>query len=126
MKRAILSILAGFLATALLSIATDHVFHASGIYPPYGQPFFDTGLVLLALSYRIVFGIMGAYLTAMLAKDQWKKAVLILGTIGSLLWLIGGIVMWEYGPAWYTIGGAVLGVPYTFLGGKLYARRARQ
>ena len=119
MRRLIFSITGGFVVCAMLSIAADHVFHIIGVYPPYGQPMFETALLLLALSYRVVFSVLGGYLTAMWAKDQAKKAVWILGTIGSVLWLIGGIAMWEYGPAWYNIGGALTGIPCTLLGAKI-------
>ena len=126
MRRLILSILSGFATAAVLSVALDFIFHAAGIYPPPGQPFFDTGLVSLAFSYRAVFAILGAYLTAMLARDQAKKAVLVLGIIGSLTWLVGAIVMWGFGPAWYNIGGVLTGVPFALAGGKLYELRQRQ
>jgi hypothetical protein len=126
MKRLILSILAGFIKTAELSTAVDEVFHSTGIYPPYGQPFLDTPLVLIAFTYRALFAILGSYLTAVIAKDQAKKAVLILGSIGSVLWLVGGIVMWDFAPAWYNLGGVITGIPFALIGGKLYELRARQ
>jgi hypothetical protein len=126
MKRIILSIIAGFFVTALLSTAVDHVFHVTGIYPPYGVPFFDTGLLLLAFSYRAVFAVLGSYVTALLAKDQAMKAVLILGSIGSVIWLAGAIVMWEYASPWYNILGILTGVPLSLMGGKLYQARVQQ
>jgi len=126
MTRLILSILAGFATAAVLSIAADFAFHAAGIYPPPGQPFFDTGLVLLAFTYRAVFAILGAYVTALLARDQARKAVLILGIIGSVTWLVGAIVMWDYGPAWYNVGGVLTGIPFALIGGKLYEFRQRK
>ena len=126
MKRLILSLLAGFIATAALSLATDHVFHVTGIYPPYGEPMFDTGLLLLASAYRVVFQIFGAYLTAMIAKDKANKAVWILGTLGAILWLVGTIVGQELGPLWYGILGAALSIPTTLTGGRLYEYRAKQ
>jgi hypothetical protein len=97
MTRIILAIITGFLASAIVTIATDHVFHVTGIYPPYGEPFFDTELLLLAFAYRAIYSIAGAYLTALLARDKAMKAVLILGIIGSVLWLAGSIAMWESG-----------------------------
>src|SRR5689334_10220568 len=84
-----LSIIAGFAIGAILSIGTDHIFHVTGVYPPYGEPMHDNGLLLLAFIYRAIFDIGGAYVTAVIAKDKAMKAVIILGTVGSLLWLIG-------------------------------------
>lgn len=126
MKRLILSIIAGFFVTALLSTAVDHVFHTTGVYPPYGEPFFDTGLLALAFSYRAVFAVFGSYLTAVLARDQAMKAVLILGSIGSVIWLAGAIAMWEYASPWYNILGILTGIPLSLLGGKLYQSRIQQ
>jgi hypothetical protein len=126
MKRIILSITAGFLVTALLSTAVDHVFHVTGIYPPYGEPLFDTGLLALAFAYRAVFTVFGSYLTAVLAKDQAMKAVLILGSVGSVIWLAGSIAMWEYASPWYNVLGILTGIPLSLLGGKLYQARVQQ
>jgi hypothetical protein len=126
MKRLILSILAGLLTTALLSTVTDHIFHLTGTYPPYDQPMFDTGLLLMAFTYRAVYGIFGAFLTAILAREQASKAVFILGIIGTLLWVAGTIAMWEYAAPWYNIGGILTAIPFCLVGGKLYTLRARQ
>ncbi len=126
MKRLLLAIVAGFIVTAVLSIATDHLFHVTGVYPPYGEPMFATGLLTLALSYRVIFTLIGSYITAMIAKENAMKAVTILGIIGSILWLAGAIAMWEYGPAWYSLGGAFTGIPLTLVGGKLYELRVKK
>ena len=126
MKRLTLSIMVGLLTSIVLATVTDHIFHTTGIYPPYGEPFSGHGLALLAFTYRAWFAIFGAYITAMLAKDKAKKAVWILGGIGSVLWLVGAIMMWEYAPAWYNIGGALLGIPFALIGGKLYELRVRK
>lgn len=46
------AMLAGFIAVFVLSLGTDQILHALDIYPPWEQPMTDTGLLLLALSYR--------------------------------------------------------------------------
>jgi hypothetical protein len=120
MRRLILSILAGMLATVLLTTATDYIFHSTGIFPPVGEPMLDKAPAGIAFAYRAIFAIFGAYLTAVVAREQAKKAVLIVGVIGSVMWLIGAIIMWKYSPAWYNIGGVITGVPFAWLGGKLY------
>lgn len=66
----------------------------------------------MAFAYRAVFAILGAYVTAIIAREQAKKAVLIVGTVGSILWLIGAIAMWNYAPAWYNIAGIITGIPF--------------
>ena len=121
--RTTLAVLAGFFATALLSVAVDHLFHMTNVYPPYGRPMFDTGLVLLALSYRSVFEVGGMYLTATIAKGRAKKAVWIGAIVGAAVWIFGGIMMREYGPLWYSIAGAITSIPLALLGLRAYERR---
>jgi hypothetical protein len=126
MKRLIFSILAGFLVSGILASAVDHVFHTTGFYPPYGEPNYDNAQMLLAFSYRVLFGILGAYITTALAREQANKAVLILGIIGSILWLAGAIAMWNYAPAWYNIIGVVTGIPIALIGKRLYQAKAQR
>lgn len=123
MGRLVLAILAGFILNVVLSMATDHLFHVLNVYPPYGEPMFDNGLMLLAFSYRVIFTVGCCYLSAMLAREQAMKAVLIMGGVGSVLWLLGAIAMWDKGPAWYNIIGILTSVPLAWLGGKLYVSR---
>ena len=126
MKRLILSILAGFLASGILASAVDHVFHTTGVYPPYGEPNYNNSSMLLAFSYRVLFGVFGAYITSALAREQAHKAVLILGAIGSVLWLAGAIAMWNYAPAWYNIIGVITGIPITLIGKRMYEAKAQR
>jgi hypothetical protein len=123
MVRLILSILAGFLFAGILSAAVDHVFHVTGIYPPYGEPMLDHGLLAVAFAYRAVISIGAAYLTATLAKERAMKAAIIMGSIGSVLWLIGAVVMWEFAYPWYNILGVITGIPFSIIGAKLYLRK---
>jgi hypothetical protein len=125
MKRIILSIIAGFMISAILSTLLDQIFHATDIYPPLGEPLPDGGLAILAFSYRALFAMLGAYVTAMIAKDKAIRAVLILGTIGSLLWLGAAIAKWEFAPAWFHIIGIATGVPLTLMSGKIYMYYAK-
>jgi hypothetical protein len=122
--RIFLSILAGFVTTAVLSTAVDHIFHVTEVYPPYGAPMRDTGLLLLAFSYRCVLTVLGAYITALIAKDRAFKATLILGIVGSLLWLAGAIAMWEFAEPWYNIVGVLTGVPLSMTGWRIYTLQA--
>ena len=125
MLRLILSIIAGILASAIPAVAVDHLLHVTGVYPPYGEPLPDGGPAILALSYRVLFTVLAAYSTALIAREKAMMAVLILGTIGSLLWLGGAIAMWDFAPAWYNILGIASGVPLTLLGGKIYQNRLK-
>ena len=44
----------------VLSLGTDKVLHMFQVYPPWGQTMHDPELNLLALSYRIVYTVVGA------------------------------------------------------------------
>lgn len=118
--RSILAIGAGLLTIIVLSTATDLVMHSTGIFPPVGQPMADW-LFVIALIYRIVYGILGSYITARLATHQAMTHALILGTIGFVLSVIGAVVMWDAGPAWYSLGVAAIPLPCAWTGGRLHS-----
>lgn len=70
MKRLVLAIVVAILINFILATAIDHLFHMTGVYPPYGEVYFDTDLYLLALGYRILITVFAAYITAMIAKEK--------------------------------------------------------
>ena len=51
--RSLAAILAGLAVIFVLSVGTDQILHATGVYPPWGQPMSDS-LFGLATVYRIV------------------------------------------------------------------------
>lgn len=116
------AVLAGLLFIIIITTATDALLHATGIFPPWGQPMSDS-LFLLALAYRIVYGVAGGYLTARLAPDQPVKHAVVLGVIGFVLSLGGTVATWnrgpEFGPKWYSLALMVIAIPTAWLGGKL-------
>ena len=118
--------LAGIATNFILATGTDMVFHAVGVFPPYGQPFFATGPFLLASSYRVIYEIFGGFIIAVVAKEKAEKALWISGTLGAIMWLAGTVAMADLGPLWYGILGAALSIPATLLGGKLYQGRVQR
>lgn len=123
------AILAGFVATAVLSIATDQLLHVLDVYPPWGQPMHESALNALALGYRIVYGVMGGYITARLAPHSPMRHAVILGVVGFVFaaaGAIGAITQYDLGPDWYPIALALTALPCTWLGGRLYEVRARR
>ncbi len=126
MKRLVLAVIAAILINGILATAIDEVFHATGVYPPHGTPYFDTDLFLLALSYRVIITIFAAYITAMIAREKAKTALWFTGILGAVLWLAGTLAMRGLGPIWYGIVGAVTAIPLVFYGGKLYERRLQK
>ena len=79
--RSVLAVLAGFVVIFVLSLGTDGILHATGVYPPWGQTMSDS-LFGLATAYRIVYGILGCWVAARLAPDKPMKHAMILGVIG--------------------------------------------
>ncbi len=127
--RSIGAVLAGFLVTAGLSLATDAVMHATGVFPGWGQPMSD-GLFVWATAYRVVFTVIGGYVTARLAPPRAMSHVLALGIIGSIAAAIGVVATWNagLGPRWYPLLILVTAMPCVWAGGRLrrHAETPRQ
>lgn len=121
------AIAAGFMSVAVLSFATDQVFHMLDVYPPWGEPMRDTGDNLLALFYRSVYAVIGGYVTARLAPASPMRHVLILGCIGTVLSVLGAYaaITMNMGPTWFPVALVVTALPMTLLGG-MFARARRK
>jgi hypothetical protein len=120
------AILAGFIVVSAVSLGTDEVFHILKVYPPWGEPIRAPGANALALAYRIVYSVLGGYITAKLAPRNPVKHAVILGSIGLTISILGVIVTlpMHLGPAWYPIGLAITALPCSWLGGVLYSRKS--
>ncbi len=117
-----MALLAGFVAVLVLSLATDQVFHMLGVYPPWGEPMRGTGQNLLALSYRMVYAVLGSYIAARLAPSHPMRHAMILGGIGfvlSTLGAIGGIAA-DLGPIWFPVALVLTTLPCAWLGGFIH------
>jgi hypothetical protein len=123
MIRSIGAVFAGILVNFMLSLGTDVVLHSTGVFPGWGQPMSE-GLFAVALAYRLVYTVLGGYLTARLAPANPMKHVMILGIIGIVLGTAGAVGTWnkgpEFGPKWYPLALIVTALPFTWVGGKLY------
>lgn len=115
----------GFIAVVVLSLATDQALHMLGVYPPWGQPMHDTGLVLLALSYRIVYAVAGSYLAARFAPRSPMRHAMALGVVGFVLSAAAAIttIPMDLGPSWFPIALVVTALPCAWLGGALHRVR---
>ena len=120
--RSIGAVLAGLFVIFVLSLGTDVVLHATGVFPPWFQPMAGP-LFLLALAYRCVYAVLGCYIAARLAPSRPMKHAMILGVIGVFLSLAGVIGTWnagpEFGPKWYPLALVASSLPCAWLGGKL-------
>jgi hypothetical protein len=126
MAKSVWAVFAGFLAVVVLSLGTDQVLHMLRVYPPWGEPMYDIGLNALALTYRIVYTLLGGFITARLAPRAPMRHVMILGLIGLAAGTAGAIVaitQANFGPNWYPIALAVTAYPCTWLGGRLGVRK---
>ena len=115
------AVLAGLVAVFVLSLGTDQVLHSLQVYPPWGQPLYDTGLLLLALAYRIVYGIVGGYVVATLAPRNPMRHALVMGIVGLVLSTAGVIAAtrMDLGPMWYPVVLLLTALPCAWLGGLL-------
>ena len=120
------AVLAGVLVGVLLSLGTDSLLRAAGIFPALGQRVADP-LLVMATVYRTVYGIVSSYLTAKLAPNRPMTHVLVLGFLGLAANVLGTVVTWNKGPAfgphWYPVALIVLAVPTAWVGGKLFLLR---
>lgn len=124
--RSIGAVLAGVLATVILSIATDALMHATGIFPPLGQSM-SGALFLLATAYRIVYGVAGGYIAARLAPDRPMRHALAFGIVGLVASTAGAAATWnegsQFGPHWYPVAIIATALPCAWAGGKLGGRQ---
>ena len=122
--RSIGAVLVGFIAVVIAHLGTDVVMHATGIFPPWGQPMSDA-LFLLATIYRTGFSVAGSYLTARLAPNRPMLHALVGCIIGLAVSIVGAVVTWnmgpEFGPHWYPLALIILALPSAWAGGKLRA-----
>jgi hypothetical protein len=121
--KSILAVAAGVIVVVVVTTAVDILLHAVHVFPPMDQPI-DDRLAALATSYRVVFGVAGAWLTARLAPNRPMRHVMILGGAGVLVALVGVVATWNLGlgPHWYPIALVVLAIPQCWLGGTIYEK----
>jgi hypothetical protein len=85
----------------------------------------EPGLNFLALAYRSLYTVGGMYVTARLAPYSPLRHAITGGVIGTVIATAGAVatIPMNLGPAWYPIALAATALPFSWLGGVLYARR---
>jgi hypothetical protein len=121
MLRSVMAFIASFITVVVLSVGTDAVMHAVGMFPPLGEPMKDGRLLAIALGYRLVYGVLGGYVIARLAPFSPMGHALVSGIIGFVVSTLGAIAMWGYGNHWYPIALAATAVPCAWVGGAIAA-----
>jgi len=128
--RSVGAVLAGIVVGVILTIGTDVVLHAIGVFPPWGQSMagFD-GALLIATVYRTVYGVVASYITARLAPDRPIAHALTGGVVGLAVSILGAVLTWNKGPAfgphWYPLALVVLAIPQAWAGGTLRVMQLR-
>lgn len=120
--RLILGVIAGIVFTMLTSILTHEILHLCGIMPALHKPMFETPLVTIELIYHSIYAIIGAMITAHIAKEKAGRAVFVLGSKEAIMWLVGVVLLWNHTFAWYSLTKAALGIPLALFGGFLYRK----
>jgi len=116
------AVLSGFLVIVILSVVTDTILEQNGVLPQ--GALFDTGLLLLALLYRSIYSVLGAYVTARLAPQRPIRHAIALGLLGIFVSGLGAYVGQDLGPAWYGLALVLVSLPLAWLGGREFELRS--
>jgi peptidoglycan/LPS O-acetylase OafA/YrhL len=120
------AVLVGVVAVVVLSIATDALLFATGVYPSREERMSD-GLFVLATAYRIAFVVAGGFLAARMAPDRPMAHSLWVGGVGLAAGIAGSLAAdsagTDLGPGWYPVAVTVIAVPCAWAGGRLHGAR---
>lgn len=121
------AVMAGLLVNAFLASATDLLLVVIGVFPPlseFGNPAaYSDSLLLLALIYRTLFGVLGCYITARLAPTRPMAHALALGGVGIVVGIIGAVATWDTWTHWYSLAIIAVVLPSSWLGAYLRLRQ---
>jgi hypothetical protein len=123
--RSIAAVAAGIAANVIPTISADVLLSALHVMPAFGTGFYETPLVTLALSYRILFAALGGFVTAWLAPKEPMRHVFWLLSIGALAGVLSVFGGWQMFPHWYLIAIVIGSVAANWLGGLLFCGRPR-
>ena len=125
--QSILAVLAGIVAGIVLTIGTDIVFHAIGVFPPLGQ-WTPSGPLALATVYRAIYSVAAGYITARLAPNRPLGHALVGGVVALVVSIAGAVATWNrgLGPHWYPVALVVLAMPTAWLGSWFWLKQIRQ
>ena len=123
--RSFVALLAGFFAVVILSLGTDSALAAVHIFPPLGHSMADR-LFAVGIAYRVVYGVLGGYITARLAPNRPMLHSLLGGAVGLIINIAVTIATWDrtpaLGPHWYPLALIVITMPCAWLGGRFGSR----
>ena len=120
----VLSVLACVVTIIVLSSATDIILESIGVIP--SGPLYDTGHLLLATAYCVVYSVLPSYLVARLAPDYPMRHALAFG--GGLVFSTLGVIVtiqMQLGAMWYPVLLVAVTMPCGWCGGKLFEATSR-
>jgi len=122
--RSILALLAGIAVGIVLSVGTDWVLRVTGVAP--AQPW-SNQLLLLAVIYRSIYGVIASYVIAWLAPNRPMGHSLLAGALGTLVSVLGLVAAWSttMGQHWYPIALVLTAMPTAWMGAKLRLMQVR-
>jgi hypothetical protein len=132
MLRSVLAVVVGFVVTAAASVGTDGVLMLllpRAVLETQPPP---PGLLVGIMFYCFVYAVLGAYVTAVIARRAEVRHALVLGGIAlaigiaSTLPVLLGKSSDPQMPAWYLVLALAQVIPATLLGGYLRARQRRR
>lgn len=120
MLRSILAVVAGMMTSMVTGLGSDAALR--GLAPQWSAAsgrVESVPVLLLILSYTLIFLALGGYVTALVARRQEIKHAFALGLVQLALNILATIVFWNTAPAWFHLAVIVLLVPATVFGGQL-------
>lgn len=124
MFRSVGAILAGLVVNVLLTVLTDLALSSANVFPPFGIGFFATPLVLLALTYRLLFAGVGGFTAARLERPGRERVTTywLIG-IGITIGVLSTVGGWDMFPRWYLIAIVAGSAAMTYVGARVALRR---
>jgi hypothetical protein len=120
------AVLAGLAVTIVLSVGTDAVLQMAGLFDAASPRKFAWPYCLATL-YRILYTVIGGYVTARIAPSRPMRHAMVQGAIG-LAAAIGGVIAAsgrgaDFGPFWYPLAVAAIALPGVWMGAQIRMRQ---
>jgi hypothetical protein len=123
MGRSILAVLAGFVAEPILVFAADFLYSRINPHAFTADGAVFGGAAAVVLIYVQIINAISGWITGVIAPKKPVTHALILGVIGFILCIIVSARRWGLEAHWFLLGGIVLAIPSTVLGGYLAERQ---
>lgn len=107
----------GVIAALGLPMIIDQFFHAMNIFPPTRSLIVEVGDHVLALSYRFLAVVFGAFLASRIGPPGVYRSAAGVGVVVLLVNVAAAAIIRPEGPAWHLIAMVMLAVPGALLGG---------